>query len=39
MIFLCVGTYLVVTNAQVGDGHASVSNFFAGDGGMFPKAP
>ncbi len=35
--FLCIGTYLVVTNAQVGDGHAAVSNLFASEGGMFPR--
>ena len=37
VIFLCIGTYLVVTNAQVGDGHAAVSNLFASEGGMFPR--
>ena len=37
VIFLAVGTFMVVTNAQVGDGHASVSNLFAAEGGMFPK--
>jgi len=36
LIFLAVGTFMVVTNAQVGAGHASVSNLFADDGGMFP---
>lgn len=35
--FLAVGTFMVVTNAKVGDGHASVTNLFANDGGMFPK--
>jgi hypothetical protein len=37
LIFLAVGTFMVVTNAQVGDGHASVANLFAAEGGMFPK--
>lgn len=37
VIFLAVGTFMVVTNAKVGDGHASVSNLFAAEGGMFPK--
>ena len=37
VIFLAVGTFMVVTNAKVGDGHASVNNLFADDGGMFPK--
>ena len=35
--FLVVGTIMVVTNAQVGSGHASVTNLFSADGGMFPK--
>lgn len=37
MIFLAVGTFMVITNAQVGDGNASVNNLFAAEGGMFPK--
>jgi L-asparagine permease len=37
LIFLAVGTFMVVTNAKVGVGHASVANLFDGDGGMFPK--
>src|ERR671920_432318 len=37
LIFLVVGTFMVITNAQVGDGHASVANLFAAEGGMFPK--
>ncbi|GAT85458.1 L-asparagine permease [Paenarthrobacter nicotinovorans] len=37
VIFLAVGTFMVVTNAKVGDGHASVANLFHEDGGMFPK--
>jgi L-asparagine permease len=37
LIFLAVGTFMVVTNAKVGDGHASVGNLFHDDGGMFPK--
>lgn len=37
LIFLAVGTFMVVTNARVGDGHASVANLFAADGGLFPK--
>lgn len=37
VIFLAVGTFMVVTNAQVGDGNASVNNLFAAEGGMFPK--
>ena len=36
LIFLVVGTVLVVMNAQVGPSHASPANLFAGDGGMFP---
>ncbi|MCX2747114.1 amino acid permease [Arthrobacter sp. MI7-26] len=37
VIFLAVGTFMVVTNAKVGNGHASAANLFDGDGGMFPK--
>ena len=37
VIFLVVGTVMVVMNAQVGTGHASVSNLFYAQGGMFPK--
>ena len=37
VLFLLIGTYMVVTNAQVGDGHAAVSNLFASEGGMFPR--
>ena len=37
VIFLAVGTFMVVTNAKVGAGHASVGNLFAEQGGMFPK--
>lgn len=37
VIFLAVGTFMVVTNAQVGEGHASVANLFHDEGGMFPK--
>jgi L-asparagine permease len=37
LTFLAVGTFMVVTNAKVGAGHASVSNLFANEGGMFPK--
>ncbi len=37
MIFLAVGTFMVATNARVGDGNASVANLFQDDGGMFPK--
>ena len=37
LIFLAVGTFMVVTNAQVGDGNASVNNLFAAEGGMFPE--
>src|SRR6478609_8626609 len=37
LIFLAVGTFMVVSNAKVGGGHASVANLFADDGGMFPK--
>ena len=37
LIFLAVGTFMVITNAQVGDGNASVNNLFAAEGGMFPK--
>ncbi|MDJ0319293.1 amino acid permease [Pseudarthrobacter sp. PS3-L1] len=37
VIFLAVGTFMVITNARVGDGNASVNNLFADDGGMFPK--
>lgn len=41
LLFLAVGTYMVVTNAQVGEHTASVSNLFIGnengEGGMFPR--
>ncbi|QEP07912.1 MULTISPECIES: amino acid permease [Glutamicibacter] len=41
LLFLAVGTYMVVTNAQVGEHTASVANLFIGDengeGGMFPR--
>ncbi|MGB9035819.1 MAG: amino acid permease [Paeniglutamicibacter sp.] len=37
VLFLLIGIYLVVTNAQIGDGHAAVSNLFASEGGMFPR--
>ncbi|MGA7207276.1 MAG: amino acid permease [Specibacter sp.] len=37
VIFLVVGTVMVVMNAKVGSGHASVSNLFYAQGGMFPK--
>ncbi|WP_354212974.1 amino acid permease [Arthrobacter sp. UYCu511] len=36
VIFLVVGTIMVVMNAQVGQSHAAVSNLFLG-GSMFPK--
>ncbi|RZU62327.1 L-asparagine permease [Zhihengliuella halotolerans] len=36
LIFLAVGTALVIMNAQVGESRASVDNLFAADGGMFP---
>lgn len=38
LLFLLIGIYLVVTNAQIGDGHAAVSNLFASEGGMFPRS-
>ena len=37
VMFLVVGTIMVVTNAKVGGQHATVSNLFQADGGMFPK--
>ncbi|WP_104088295.1 amino acid permease [Arthrobacter sp. GMC3] len=37
LIFLAVGTFMVITNASVGTGHASVNNLFSAEGGMFPK--
>ena len=37
VIFLAVGTFMVATNARVGDGNASVANLFHDDGGLFPK--
>ncbi|ALV45763.1 L-asparagine permease [Arthrobacter alpinus] len=37
LIFLAVGAYMVITNASVGGGHASVGNLFHEQGGMFPK--
>ncbi|WP_288027269.1 amino acid permease [Arthrobacter sp.] len=37
VMFLVVGTVMVITNAQVGGQHATVSNLFHADGGMFPK--
>ena len=37
VMFLAVGTFMVVTNARVGDQHASVTNLFYAQGGMFPK--
>ncbi|MDO5744741.1 MAG: amino acid permease [Micrococcaceae bacterium] len=37
VLFLLIGSYLVITNAAIGDGHASVSNLWAGGGGMFPR--
>ncbi|MGO4385745.1 amino acid permease [Specibacter sp. RAF43] len=37
VLFLVVGTVMVVLNAQVGGQHATVNNLFAADGGMFSK--
>lgn len=37
LLFLVAGTYLVITNATVGEHTASVANLFASDGGMFPR--
>lgn len=37
LIFLVVGTILVVMNTQVGDTQASVGNLINSEGGMFPK--
>jgi len=37
LIFLAVGTFMVITNAQVAGGHASVGNLFHEQGGLFPK--
>ncbi len=37
VLFLIAGSIMVITNAQVGDSHASVNNLFYDDGGMFPK--
>ncbi|GAA3703110.1 L-asparagine permease [Zhihengliuella alba] len=37
VIFLVVGTVLVVLNARIGEHTASVSNLFASEGGLFPN--
>lgn len=37
LIFLAVGTAMVVMNTQVGETHATVNNLFHAEGGMFPK--
>nr|WP_306300044.1 amino acid permease [Arthrobacter sp. BF1] len=37
VIFLVVGTAMVIMNTQVGASHATVSNLFSAEGGMFPK--
>ncbi|WP_245934397.1 amino acid permease [Arthrobacter psychrolactophilus] len=37
LIFLVVGTIMVIMNAQVGESHATVVNLFHDQGGMFPK--
>ncbi len=37
VLFLIVGTVMVVMNTQIGEQRASVANLFASDGGMFPN--
>ncbi|GAA2546625.1 L-asparagine permease [Neomicrococcus aestuarii] len=37
VLFLVVGTVMVVMNTQIGEHQASVANLFASDGGMFPR--